>query len=188
MSGRGASAAVLAEMAAARCKPVHLVEIHFDDETIFLTDAYRPISWSGNNYLSLGHYMGADEIEETAELQISSMRARLSNIDRTMVADFLTKDYIDRPLLAYEAFLDNDEAVVSEPFLVFSGRMDEPALEEDPDSGKSVMSVTATNHWTDFSRKPGRHTCHEEQQIHYPGDKGFEFSSQVVEEIYWGRK
>jgi len=33
----------------------------------------------------------------------------------------------------------------------------------------------------------GRHTNHEENIIHFEGDKGFEFSSEIVKDIKWGK-
>ena len=65
--------------------------------------------------------------------------------------------------------------------------MDTPVISDDPVGGKSVMSVTATNTWVDFTRKTGRHTNHEEQQIYFAGDKGFEYASEIVKDIIWGK-
>ena len=76
--------------------------------------------------------------------------------------------------------------VVIDPIAIFDGRADSPMIEEDPDSGKCVVVLAAAQHWVDFERRPGRHTNHEEQQIWFPGDKGFEFVSGLNREIKWG--
>jgi hypothetical protein len=50
------------------------------------------------------------------------------------------------------------------------------------------VRVRATSLFADFERRTGRHTNDAEQQIHYPGDKGFEFVSELRDkQINWGR-
>jgi hypothetical protein len=91
-------------------------------------------------------------------------------------------------LRIWKGFLDANLAVVVDPILIFEGRMDSPVIDENPDNGSCIVSVSATNAWVDFERKSGRHTNHEEQQIFFPGDRGFEFVSELTKEITWGRK
>jgi hypothetical protein len=86
-----------------------------------------------------------------------------------------------------EAAQDDDLAIVADPILIFEGRMDSPVIDENPDDGSCTVTVSASNAWVDFERLSGRHTNHEEQQIFFPGDKGFEFVSAVTSEITWGR-
>jgi len=187
MSNRNASAAVIAEIEKSANQPFHLFQFVFDSETVYITDAYTDVVWDGNTYLKAGHFLEFSDIEEAATLQVSQINISLSGVDQTWISLFLSYDYIDRTAIIYKAFFDADMAVVADPFLIFDGRMDEPVIDEDPDTGKSVVSVKATNHWVDFERIPGRHTNHEEQQIHYPGDMFFAFASEVVKDILWGR-
>jgi hypothetical protein len=184
---RGSSSAFQTEVVKSQNRPVHLVEVYFDDETVYMTDAYKTITYSGNDYLGVGHFMGFSNIEEASEIIVSSVTLSLGGIDQAWVSRVLNKAYIDRVVKIYTAFLDDAQALVIDPVLIFDGRMDTPTISEDPDSGKSSVSVSATNAWVDFSRKTGRHTNHEEQQIHFPGDKGFEFASEIVRDLTWGR-
>ena len=188
MSDRGMSASVKTETAKAANRPFHLVAIEFSDETLYLTDSYKTIAFGGHDYTALGHLLGFSDIEETAELQVASMTGSLSGVNQTFISSFLSKDYLNRPIKVYKGFLDANEVVLADPVLIFDGRMDRPVIEEDSDSGDSVVTVTATNQWSDFERTPGRHTNHEEQQIWFSGDKGFAFASEVVKDIVWGRK
>jgi hypothetical protein len=131
--------------------------------------------------------MGISDIEEAAEVIVSSVTLSLSGIDQVWISNVLQEDYIDRTVKIYTAFMDESWALVVDPVLIFEGRMDQPSIEEDPDAGTSSVSVSATNAWVDFSRKTGRHTNHEEQTLHFAGDKGFEFASEVTPDIIWGR-
>lgn len=186
MSNRNATEAVITEVAKRANQPFHLIQFVFDNETIYITDAYTTITWNGDDYVGVGHFLSFSDIEETATLQVSAITITLSGVDQTWISLFLNYDYIDRTVIIYKAFFDSAMDVISDPVLTFQGQMDEPAIAEDPDSGKSEVSIKATNHWADFERIPGRHTNHTEQQIHYPGDMGFEFASEIVKDITWG--
>ncbi len=185
---RGSTAAFQAEIVKGQNQPVHLVSIHLDGETSYMTDAYKTISYGGNDYAGVGHFLGFSDIEETAEISVSSVNINLSGIDKTWVSNFLNQQYIDRTIKISLAFMDSAQALVIDPVLIFEGRMDSPVISENPDAGDSTISISATNSWVDFERKTGRHTNHEEQQIHFSGDKGFEFASEIITDIVWGKK
>jgi len=184
---RGASTSTLSEISAASSHPVHLLELVFDGSPTYITDAPRNISWAGRIYTGLGHFLNFGDIEETAELQVSSVTGTLSGVDQTYVSLFLSETYIDRTVNLYKAFLNNSEAVISDPVLIFSGLISGVGITENPDDGTCAIAVEAASQWVDFERRPGRHTTDSEQQIYFPGDKGFEFSSEITKEILWGR-
>mgnify|MGYP006430835895 CR=1 FL=1 len=187
MADRGSTSAFQTEVVKLKNRPVHLVQVIFDDETVYMTDAYKTITYGGNDYAGVGHFMGFSDIEEAAEVMVSSVTLSLSGIDKVWISKVLNKEYIDRTVKIYTAFLDDSETLIVDPVLIFEGRMDSPTISENPEGGKSSVSVSATNSWVDFSRKTGRHTNNEEQQIHFSGDKGFEFASQIVKDVIWGR-
>jgi hypothetical protein len=188
---RGATPAVIAEIEKSKNQPFHLVEVEFSTTTYYLTDAWRDIIWDNgtgaHTYTALGHFLGFSDIEESSTVQVANLTAQLSGIDQTLLYSVLAEYYIDRPLRIYKGFLDDNSAVIVSPILIFEGRMDSPVIQENPDDGSCVLSVSATNAWVDFERLSGRHTNHEEQQIFYPGDRGFEFVSEITREILWGR-
>lgn len=165
--------------------PVHLVAVYFDDETMYMNDSYKTINFDGNDYLGVGHFMGFSDIEETSKIIVSSMTLSLSGIDQEWIANVLAKDYINREVKVWTGFLNDLGELIDSPVLFFQGNMDAPTISENPDASTSIVSVTATNIWADFNRKTGRHSNNEEQQILYPGDKGFEFAAQNVDSLVW---
>lgn len=188
MSGRGASTAARAELAKDANRPFHLFELYLDAATTYATDSYRAVVWNGHTYLANGHYLDYDTIEETAELTVNQTRVTLSGVDQSEIAGVLSYEYIDRRLVIRKAFLADDETVVVDPFPILDGRCDAPSVVENPDDGTCTVVITAGNHWIDFERKPGRHTNHQEQQLHFPGDLFFEYVSEINKEIKWGAK
>ena len=83
MSERGASAAMLTEIAKPANQPCHLVKVVFDDVTTYMTDAYKTVTYGGNDYTGIGHFLGFSDIEETADLSVSSMTVSVSGVDQT---------------------------------------------------------------------------------------------------------
>lgn len=186
MSGRGATEAVKAIIAGQSLKVGHLVAVELDTP-IYLTDLYKPIDWRGNVYQAVGHLLGISEIAESATIEASNIQGTLSGIDQIWLSIVLQEDYLDKRLIIHKVFLDEDERVVPEPVLTFDGRLTSSSMAEDPESGSSTVMLKAANAWADFDRRSGRFTNDSDQQFHFPGDKGFEFSSEIVKEIRWGR-
>ena len=56
----------------------------------------------------------------------------------------------------------------------------------DEEDGTITISITASDHFSDFLRKPGRTTNDESQQYYFDGDKGMEFASEVIQDLVWG--
>lgn len=179
--------AVLNAIKAGQAETCHLVELFFSSATVRLTDYARTVGYGGNDFPPAGQLLGISEIVESAQVIVAEARVSLSGVDQTFVATVLGETYLDRRMVVYRAFLDAAGAVAYAR-AVFDGRMDAPEVEEDPTSGTCTVTVPATSYWADFERRPGRHTNHEETQLYFPGDRFFEFVSQVNKQITWGEK
>ena len=105
---RNATAAFLAELAKQKSQPFHLFELVLDSETVRATDAPRDITWNGNTYLALSHFLEFGGVQETAELQVSTCQVTLSGVDQTLISLVLSEQYIDRRLVIYKGFLSED--------------------------------------------------------------------------------
>lgn len=183
---RGASVAVINEFALSANRPVHLFELYLQGATTYATDAYRAVEWGGNTYPALGKFLEFDGIEETSDLSITQARVQMSGVDQTLIAGILSYEYIDRRLCIRKGFLAENETLLIDPLPIFDGRIDSPEIAEDPAAGTCVVTVSASSHWIDFERTPGRHTNHQEQQLWFPGDLGLELVSQLNRDIKWG--
>lgn len=185
---RGSTLAFQNEIIKPENMPVHLVSVHLDSEILYMNDSYKTINYDSNDYLGVGYFMGFSDIEEAAEVMVSSMTLSLSGIDKTMINLVLNNNYINRVVRIYTAFLNvNSHVLVISPVLIFEGKMDTPTISEDPDGGKSTVSVSATNSWVDFDRKTGRHANDIEQQRLYSGDRGFEFAYRNTSKLLWNK-
>lgn len=187
---RGASAQVVAEAGASKNQPIHLFIAELDSGTFRFCDGAANIVWDGNTYFASGQFITFDPIKETSDTRVSQTTFTLSGVDQTLIAAFQQDDYLDRRVRIYKTFL-NSSGGVMEPVLLFDGRMDGPTIQENPapDQGTCTIVIPATSHFGDFERKPGRRTNTNVQQLHYPGDVYFDFTSQIPgqKQSVWGR-
>lgn len=189
MTDRDMSAAALAELAADQNRPVHLVEVYFDSGTLYLTDAYRSVGFNGSEYVSQGHFLTFEGLEETLAFQVNAVTVSLSGADqaRTWPALVLQQEWTNRRLVIRRAFLLDGGQVVSDPVVIFDGLMDDVDVTDDP-LGKPPTTVTvrASNQFADFGRRAGRRTNDSEQQQFFSGDRFFQFTAEQNRTIYWG--
>ena len=183
---RGSTSAFRTEIVKSANKPFHLVKLSFDDVSYFLSDAYIPVTYDSNTYTPTGSFLAFSDIVETNEANIETISISLSGVDTTYINLFLAGGYLDRTVEIYKAFLDSSDALVSDPLLIFSGRLNNPVIKEDVEAGTSTVAVQASSLFVDFDRINTRFTNNESQQSFFAGDTGFRFSSVVVKELNWG--
>lgn len=183
---RGSTGAFQTEIVKSENKPFHLIKLSFDSVDYYLSDAYIPVTYDSNTYTPTGSFLSFSDIVETNEANIETITIALSGVDTTYTNLFLTDDYLDRTVEIYKAFLDSNDALVSDPLLIFNGRINNPVIKEDVDAGTSTVSVQASSLFVDFDRINARFTNNESQQSFFEGDTGFRFSSVIVKELNWG--
>jgi len=180
------------------------------DEVFYLTDNFRDVEYDGHTFSAVGHLLGFEGVEESSDFQISTARVTLSAVDLALVSAVLQYRYIDRALEIWRVFFTlpgniadvwddsmtwddyavlagSSEVLIDSPVKIFSGRMAEPAISEDPVAGNATVSLTASSLFADFDRRPGRHTNHTEQQAYFLGDRFFEAWGSPDQDLVWGR-
>ena len=61
---RGSTTAFQNELVKPANRPVHLAEIIFDDENVYMNDGYKTITYDSKDYIAVGHFMGFSDIQE----------------------------------------------------------------------------------------------------------------------------
>lgn len=177
---------LILELAKANIKPIILVSIDFEDNPVFLTDAFIDINWNNQKFFATGGLVAVGDIEESKDLIVSTISISLSGIKNNAIYTLIAKKYLDREVVVYFAALKDDNTLAGNPFVYFKGRMDEPIINDDPNKN-TMITIKAANVWVDFSRKTGRFFNQTTQQLYYPGDDGFEYCSQNRKNLVWGR-
>lgn len=184
MTSRSISAGVDAALASENVALLLFVEMDFPTGFLRVNNSGVTIPWSGADWVGLGHFGSIGTVEEGATLEATGLRLTLSGVPSQHIATALGQVYQGRSCKVWVAPLDSNHQVIADPVMIFHGRMDTM----DIDLGEtSTITVSAESRLADWDRPRVRRYNHEDQQIDYPGDLGFEFVPQMVEkELRWG--
>ena len=116
----------------------------------------------------------------------SSLNIALSGADQTYISLALAENIVNDAVTIYRAFLDSNNAIIADPFLLYKGNIETYSIQETETD--SVLNLNVVSHWADFEKKSGRKTNSTSQQRFFSGDLGMAFSSENVLDIKWGRK
>jgi len=181
---RTLTTAVKNELATDSLQPVTLVYINVGSGFRF-TDHYKDITYDSNTYSASSLFTKLTSVTESAEVEVSNITLSFSGADQTIISLFLSNAYMEKEAEVYKALLDTSENVISDPFLLFKGRIESFSIDES--INQSNANIVVASHWSDFSKIEGRKTNTGSQQLHFSADLGFEFASQTVQDIKWGR-
>ena len=186
---RGLTSAVKTELATGNINPVLLIEIEFSTP-VYLTNASfditSSVSGTSRTYASNGHLRGITGVSETNKPTKNSLALTLSGVEQTYIALALSENIINKEVYVYRGFLDANQALIADPFLLFYGTIDEFKITDNTNT--ATLSFNVTSHWGNFSKKSGRTTSDNSQKRFFSGDKGMEYSALNLVDIKWGRE
>jgi len=146
---------------------------------------------SGNNtYLAQGQFMNYSDIKETSDLRVATVNLEFTAVDLTTVALLMNNDFIDKRVVIYSVVMDADHTWTTNiipstnAYMLFDGRISGYGINQT--HGGAVIELQAASQFADFEKVKGRRTNNESQQIHFPGDRGFEYAPQVIKDLKWG--
>lgn len=181
---RTTTGAVDTALAGGNVPLIALVELDFPAQFLRLNNSAVTFAWNGYDWLGVGRLGAIDWISEGADLQARGLAMRITGIDPAAISIALGTQYQGRSCKVWAAPLTAAHAIIADPVLIFWGRMDTM----DIDLGETAtITVNAESRLADWDRPRVRRYNHEDQQIDYPGDLGFEFVPQMVEkQLTWG--
>lgn len=162
----------------------NLIQMDFDTP-IKITDWGRNVSALSTTFNSSSDIIEMDQVSESSELQVNSLNLTFSGVSQTYVSLFFNNDYIDVRVRVWKAVLDNSDAVIGAPILIFDGRIVGYSIVDD--ESRSTVEVEVASHWKDFALTNGRKTNHNTQQLYFAGDLGFEFAAETAKDLQWGK-
>mgnify|MGYP003120157475 FL=1 len=114
-----------------------------------------------------------------------SLDFTLSGADQTFISTVLNENVVNDAFTMYRGFLNDSNALIADPFLIYKGTIDSFDINETETA--SSVNLRIVSHWADFEKKNGRKTNNTSQQRFFSSDVGMNFSSQTVQDIKWGR-
>ncbi len=184
---RDATAGAITESKLEAPRPFVFVELDFPTGFVRLNSTDRSIffdSGSGSvEFLGKGNMGSVSTIGEGAGLQAQGVELSLSGIPGSHISAAF-ENAQRRAGKVWVGFLDSSYALVSDPVLVFSGLVDNSAIELGETATVTIFLESRLITWERV--KIQRYTNESQQQL-FAGDKFLEFVNQMVEkELIWG--
>lgn len=144
-------------------------------------------TWGGETFKGLGDLSEVSPIEESSDGRAGGITLSLSGVPTEIVATVLSEHYQNRWARLYLGLLDHTGALIQDPPReIFAGKMN---VASDSDDGTtSKVSISVDSRMIILQQASTRRYTHEDQQIDYPGDLGFEYVVAVNREMVdnWG--
>ena len=185
---RSLTSAVKTELATDDIRPVHLITLGFSTP-VNITDCSfsitSSVSGSSVTYNASDFILGISNHTEETDITKSSVNINLSGASTTFISTVLNENVVNDNVDIYRGFLDSSNAIISDPFLLYRGKIE--SFEIDESDNSSTVGLSIVSHWADFEKKNGRKTNNTSQQRFFANDVGMDFASQTVQDIKWGR-
>lgn len=143
------------------------------------------IDWNGVTWMGIGALGSIEPIQEQANTEATGVRLTMSGIPSEIVAISLGEQYQGKPCQIWFSPLRADLQLFMQPVRLFYGRIDTLSSEV---GDTATVTVSAESRMVSWDKARVRRYNNEDQQSRYPGDRGFEYTPQLVEKtLLWGR-
>lgn len=176
---------MVGEVTARNLKPILLMKAEFDEGTLTFWTGYGTLEFNGEDYIGSGNLINVSEVSETENLQANGVVITLSGVPDTLTAIAQTANYSDRPITIWFGALDEDNLLVPDPFILFSGLMDVMTMKIG--GNELTISVKAESRLISLKRARERRYTPEDQKLDYPDDRFFDKVAALQDtEVVWG--
>jgi len=168
----------------ASVQPFMLFEGEFVSGYLRVWTGYGDLSWNGFTWQGTGYLFDLSQIKESSDNTANGVTVSFSGIPSSMISLALSDIKQNLPGKIWVGFLNN--GVVSDPVLLFEGRLDVSGIQEEGDT--STINIDYESRLIDLQRPRENRYTHEEQQARFAGDLGCEFVVSLQEaNVVWGR-
>ena len=183
---RQISPQMLAALGSGSLRPAIFVEATFITGPVYCWTGTGPITWNGQTWLGIGTFGSLSNVEEGTTVEAKGITLTLSGLDPTLLTDVLTEYQVGLPVMVWIGLFDINRQLIPDPLVAWAGRMDQPTLSVDGTT--CSLSIACENRLLDMNTSVERRYTNDDQQLDYPGDRGFEFVTSIQEvSLYWGR-
>jgi hypothetical protein len=169
-----------------------LIKIGVNGTDYFIANTYNPLTWNGDTYLALGHFLGINDIQNDIKITNAQIALSLSGIPKdpselglgaySSFVDFILSEKIKgSSVKIYRAFFDPDnrELYNDQVSLRFSGYISNFTVTDNPDISTRTDSYTVVVNCSSIHavlerRVAGRRTNSTDQKFFYPSDTGMD--------------
>lgn len=171
-------------LSAPEVAPIFLVELDWPTGTAYAWNGYHILNWNAINWQPTGDLGGISELKESADGAANGIQLSLSGVSSTRVAEAMANDSQGLPARVYFGVLTSTGFSI-DPYLAFDGLIDFASIVRQGET--STITVNCEKDLYD-DRSSVRRWNHEDQQIDFPGDLGFQYVAVIANQNFsWGK-
>jgi hypothetical protein len=178
---RDLTAGVITELDAANLRPVIFYEGVFSGGTLRLWSGVGSITWNSQSWTGAGQLLGISAINETADIRAEGITLSLSGLPSALISSALAQAQLGLAGSVWLGVMTAAGAIIADPYMAFKGKLDVPSIEDNGDT--CTISISYENQLIDLERARIRRWTHDDQQIDYPGDRGFEYMPTLQDQV-----
>jgi hypothetical protein len=178
---RGITNALNTVFTSSHIRPFVAVDLAFSAANVTVWTGLGNITFASTTFVGTGEILGISPVTENGAVQANGLNISFNGLDSALVSTALTENYQGRSAKVYLGCITEAYAVVADPYLLFSGRMD--------DGERANIQVSCESRLVDLNRAKVRRYTQVDQQTEFSGDKGLDFISSLQEKsIRWSAK
>lgn len=162
---------------------VHLVNIQ-TSTPITVTNHVKDLSYDSVSYSAGGNFVDLQEVQESGDLEYSSLNISLQNVTDAVRNIFKDEDFINKTAKIYVAFLDANETLL-DAYLYFDGTVSGASLAQQKDA--MSVNIILADQWKNWDIIKGRKFTGTSQKSVYSTDKGLDLAHTTNEDVRWNR-
>jgi len=167
-----------------------LVRFDFDSATLAFITLNKSVDVDGVTYVAAGDLGKVPPIAENTDTQPMTFEVTVAGIDLSVIALYLSEEYLMRPAYIGYAVIDENQDIIGEPIWIENLGVQRISV---VDGRVPTITITCSSYLSDWTRvRAARYTDAEQQaylrRLGLTGvvDKGFEFVPQLEERtIIW---
>jgi hypothetical protein len=182
---RDISVAVQTEMLSNLVRPLLLVTVQFDNESIAVWSGVGDFIWSGTTFKGVGTLGQISPIVETTDTTAQGITLSLSGIPNDLLSEALSHVTSSGKATVYLAFMDSSGNLINDPIPAYSGLVDQPSIDMGVES--TTISIAVESRLADLQRARGGRYTDADQRARHPNDHSLQYVSQLQDKfIKWG--
>lgn len=176
---RGVGSGVSTAVDARHVKWFPLLELALDSGTQYLAGHNAPVDYGGHTYLAALGLGTIDTIEET-DAEVKGLVFTMTAVPSSSVSLSLGTEVQGRGVLLRLAFIDAAGALQVDDN-VWSGYLDQAPMEDDPETNRTVIRVTAEHRLVRWDTPRPLRFSDEDQRVISSSDGFFKHTAAIAE-------
>ena len=175
------------QLSSTQVRPFFAIEF-FYTQPLRVWTGYDEFRIAGQIYLGLGNLLTVKGIQETGETKASGLTVSASGLDTSVLASSFNQTQQGVIVKLYFGVLtttNNAQAIVDDPYEIFSGTVDTVTISENGDNSSILFNIESK--LISLERPLDFRYTDQDQKHFFPNDRGLEFVNELQDKnIVWG--